>query len=344
MINYELLKRLCLAQGVSGDESAVREIIINEIKDYADYQIDSLGNILVHKKGKNPAKSRLMLSAHMDEVGLMVTDVISDGFLKFDEIGGIDRRVLLGKSVTVGKNKVHGVIGVKPIHLSKGDEAQTIPEMSDMYIDIGADSEEEALAAVSLGDSVFYNCEFLENEDTINAKAIDDRFGCCVLIALIQSELAYDADFAFVVQEEVGLRGARVAAYTLEPDFALVIETTTSAEIPEVDKTKQVCNLGEGAVISLMDRHTIYDKEMISLAFSAAGEIGVKAQTKRAVAGGNDAGAIHQSRGGVRTLAVSLACRYLHAPSTVASKKDCESVLALAKALAEKIAGGALAK
>ena len=201
-----------------------------------------------------------------------------------------------------------------------------------MYIDIGADSLEEALAVVNYGDSVHFVSEFIENGNTVNVKAIDDRFGCYVLIELIKSDLEYDMDFAFVVQEEVGLRGSKTAAYTLDPEFALVIETTTSAEIPEIDAHKQVCNLGEGAVISVMDRRTIYDKEMVTCAFDIAGEeIGVKAQYKRAVAGGNDAGAIHQSRGGVRTLAMSLACRYLHAPSTVASKADCESILALAR-------------
>ncbi|MBQ1806589.1 MAG: M42 family peptidase, partial [Ruminococcus sp.] len=169
-----------------------------------------------------------------------------------------------------------------------------------------------------------------------------DRFGCYVMIELIKSDLEYDADFAFVVQEEVGLRGSKTAAYTLDPAFALVLETTTSAEIPEIEPQKQVCTLGDGAVISVMDRRTIYDKELVRCAMETAQALGVKAQYKRAVAGGNDAGAIHQSRGGVRTLAISLACRYLHAPSTVASKADCESMLALARAMCEKIAGGDL--
>ena len=332
MVNYALLKKLCMADGISGDESAVREIIIEEIKDFADYEIDALGNLLVHKKGKMPAKARLMLSAHLDEVGLMVTDITSGGFLKFDEVGGIDRRVLVGKAVTVGPDYLHGVIGIKPIHLCKGDESKSIPEYGDMYIDIGADSMEQALEYVHYGDSVHYVGDFTETEETITAKAIDDRFGCYVLIELIKSDLPYDADFAFVTQEEVGLRGAQVAAYTLDPQFALVLETTTSAEIPEVEPQK----------ISVMDRRTIYDKEMTRLAFDTAARLGVKAQYKRAVAGGNDAGVIHRSRAGVRTLAVSLACRYLHAPSTVAAKADCEAILALAKELCAQPAGGAL--
>lgn len=343
-MNYGLLKRLCLADGISGDEKAVRDIIIEEIKDYADWRVDALGNLLIHKKGKRRAVSRLMVSAHMDEVGLMVTDITSSGFLKFDEVGGIDRRVLIGRQVIVGAENIRGVIGIKPVHLCKGEENKTIPEYSEMYIDIGADSAEQAQKLVTCGDSVRFAGEWTENGNTICSKAIDDRFGCCVLIGLIQSELEYDTDFAFVVQEEVGLRGAKTAAYTLDPEFALVIETTTAADIPEIEKHRQVCTLGDGVVISVMDRRTIYDKEMTRLAFETASELGVKAQYKRAVAGGNDSGAIHQSREGVRTLAVSLACRYLHSPSSVASKDDCEGISALAAALCGKISGGALNK
>lgn len=338
MIDYELLKKLCSARSVSGDEISVRDIILIEIKDYVDkIKIDNLGNIIVFKKGKNPAPKKLMLSAHMDEVGLMVTDITSDGFIKFDEVGGLDRRILPGKRVNIGKKALSGVIGIKPIHLTKGDEREAIPEISDMYIDIGADSREEAEKYVNYGDSITFDSKFTENDYTITSKAIDDRFGCLVLIELIKSELDYDAYFTFVVQEEVGLRGAKVAAYTVNPDYAIVVETTTAADIPEVDSSKQVCNLGKGAVISFMDRRTIYDKELVKLAFERAEKLGVNAQYKRAVAGGNDSGEIHKSRGGVRTLAVSLACRYLHAPNCTANKADCESILTLVRDLCTQI-------
>lgn len=343
MLDMKLLERLCKCNGISGDEGKVRELIIEEIKPYADsITVDNLGNLIVHKQGKNRAKSRLMLSAHMDEVGLMVTDITSDGYLKFDEVGGIDRRVLLGKSVTVGMNRINGVIGVKPIHLCKGDEVGRIPELSEMYIDIGADSKENAVEYIKYGDSIDFVSDFNVTADSITSKALDDRFGCLVLIELIRSELEYDMDFAFVVQEEVGLRGAKVAAYTVDPDFALVIETTTAADVPEIDENKQVCNLSDGAVISVMDRRTIYDKEMIALAFDCAEKSKIKAQYKRAVVGGNDAGVIHSSRSGVRTLAVSLPCRYLHSPNCVVNKQDCENMLKLVSELANNIAGGRL--
>lgn len=343
MLDMKLLKRLCKCDGISGDEGEVRKLIIEEIKPYADrISIDNLGNLIVHKKGKNRAKSKLMLSAHMDEVGLMVTDITSDGYLKFDEVGGIDRRVLLGKSVTVGNNKINGVIGVKPIHLCKGEETGRIPELSEMYIDIGADSKEDALKNIKYGDSINYVSDFTVTSDSITSKALDDRFGCLVLIELIKSELEYDMDFAFVVQEEVGLRGAKVAAFTVDPEFALVIETTTAADIPEIDTNKQVCNLSDGAVISVMDRRTIYDKDMVALAFDCAEKSDIKAQYKRAVAGGNDAGVIHSSRSGIRTLAVSLPCRYLHSPNCVVNKQDCENMIELVSMLAKNIAGGKL--
>lgn len=343
MLDIKLLERLCKCNGISGDEEKIRELIVEEIKPYADsIFVDNLGNLIIHKQGKNRAKSRLMLSAHMDEVGLMVTDITSDGYLKFDEVGGIDRRVLLGKSVTVGKNNINGVIGVKPIHLCKGEENSRIPELSEMYIDIGADSKEEMLEHIKYGDSINFVSDFTATADSITSKALDDRFGCLVLIELIKSELEYDMDFAFVVQEEVGLRGAKVAAFTVDPEFALVIETTTAADVPEIDENKQVCNLSDGAVISVMDRRTIYDKEMVALAFDCAAKSNIKAQYKRAVAGGNDAGVIHSSRCGVRTLAVSLPCRYLHSPNSVVNKQDCENMLKLVKELAKNIAGGRL--
>lgn len=343
MLDMKLLERLCKCDGISGDEGEVRELIIEEIKPYADnITVDNLGNLIVLKKGKNRAKSKLMLSAHMDEVGLMVTDITLDGYLKFDEVGGIDRRVLLGKRVTVGKNKINGVIGVKPIHLCKGEEVGRIPELSDMYIDIGADSKDDAIKYIKYGDSINFVSDFTVTSDCITSKALDDRFGCLVLIEIIKSELEYDMDFVFVVQEEVGLRGAKVAAYTVDPEFALVIETTTAADIPEIDENKQVCNMSNGAVISVMDRRTIYDKEMIAFAFDCAEKSQIKAQYKRAVAGGNDAGVIHSSRSGVRTLAVSLPCRYLHSPNCVVNRQDCENMIKLVSTLAQNIAGGKL--
>lgn len=346
---YELLKKLCTCSGISGDEKNVRDIIISEIKDYADsIKTDNLGNLIVFKKGlKTPAK-KLMISAHMDEVGFMVTYITENGFIKFDQVGGIDRRVVFGKRVTLGENHIDGVVGVKPIHLCSDEERETIPKYSDMYIDIGAESREEAEKYVNIGDSVCFYSPFEINENaedmgtTLKAKAIDDRAGCFIMIELIKSTLEYDCTFTFVVQEEVGLRGAKAAAYTVDPDFAIVLESTTASDIHGCEDSKAVCHVGKGVVVSFMDRSTIYDREMFKEAFYAARDIGVEAQVKSAVAGGNDSGAIHTSRGGVRTLALSLPCRYIHSGLSLVSLRDMEASLKLTKELISRFLGGAI--
>lgn len=340
MRDLTLLKKLCVSNGISGDENNIRNIIINEIKDYVtEYKTDNLGNIIAFKKGKRRAEKKLMISAHMDEVGFIVTDITSDGLIKFDEVGGIDRRVLPGRSVIIN-NKVSGVIGVKPIHLCDSDERKAIPKYISMYIDIGAESGKEAEKFVSLGDSVTFEALYHENDYSIMSKAIDDRAGCFMMIELIKSDLEYDTFFTFVVQEEVGLHGAKVAAYTVAPDFSLVLESTTAADIPEVPSSKQVCNVGKGAVIGVMDRRTIYDKGLINRAKDLCEVNNIKLQFKRAIAGGNDAGAIHEARGGVRTLAVSLPCRYLHSQISLIAKSDIEDMYKLVKLLSEEISGG----
>lgn len=339
MRNLTLLKKLCLANGISGDESNIRKIIIDEIKEYAtDITTDNLGNLIVYKKGEKTPKNKLMISAHMDEVGFIVTDITSDGFIKFDEVGGIDRRVVLGTDVLIN-NKINGVTSVKPVHLCDSDERSKIPSYSDMCIDIGADSREEAEAVVSLGDSITFQSFYFENDYTIKSKALDDRLGCFIMIEMIKQELHYDMYFTFVVQEEVGLRGAKVAAYRVEPDFAIVLESTTAADIPEVSQAKQVCSIGDGAVIGYMDRSTIYDKGLINHCKKLSEERNIKLQFKRAVAGGNDSGIIHSTRMGVRTLAISIPCRYLHSQMSLISKSDIDDVYNLAKNLAFDICG-----
>lgn len=341
MPDINLLKKLCCAPGISGDEKEIRDIIINEIKDSADeYRVDPMGNILAFKKGRNKAEVKTLLSAHMDEVGFIVTDITSDGALKVEEVGGIDRRVIPGKQVTVGKNRVNGVFGIKPTHLLKPDEKDKIPKLDNMYIDIGAKDKEEAEKFVQPGDSVIFNSPFICDENRIIAKALDDRIGCLVLIDILKSDIEYDLYFSFVVQEEVGLRGAKAAAYTIDPQAAIVVEATTAADTAHTEEEKQVCKMGEGAVISFMDRRTIYDKEYYKAAFDVAKQSNVKIQPKKAVAGGNDAGVIHSSRGGVRTLAVSFPCRYIHSSASIIAVSDYKAVYTVARQTALAIAGG----
>jgi len=212
--------------------------------------------------------------------------------------------------------------------------------VKDLYIDIGAKDKEEAEQYVAPGDVVCFDSIFDTAHGMIKSRALDDRAGCAILVDMIQNELEYDMIFVFAVQEEIGLRGSKTAAYTVEPQAAIVVESTTAADVSGVDKENQVCQVGAGAVISFMDRHTIYDREYYQMAFAAAKKAGAKCQAKQAVAGGNDAGAIHISRGGVRTIAVSLPCRYLHSAVGMISQDDLKSAQKLIVELAGRIAGG----
>lgn len=337
-MNIELLRKLCLINGTSGDEGRVRELIISEIKDHCDYSIDPLGNIIAVKKGKTPAKNKVMVSAHMDEVGMIVTSIKSDGTLTLSPVGGIDARVAAGRPVRVGDKDIVGVIGSKAVHNLSADEKKSAPKFSGLYADIGAVDRESAEKLVSLGDRVHFISDFTEFGDGfVKGKAIDDRFGCAVMIELIKSELPCDCTFTFVVQEEVGLRGSRTAAYTVDPDFALVLESTTAADIPLASGEKRCCELGKGAVVSYMDRSTIYDKELYKLSKETAESLQIGWQTKTMVAGGNDSGAIHISRGGVRTMAISAPCRYLHSPCCVVKLSDLDDCQKLASAMLEKM-------
>ena len=340
MVDLELLRRLCAARGISGSENEVRDLILEEIRPHVtSVRISPLGNIIAFKRGAKRPKIRLMLNAHMDEVGMIVTCIMDDGLLKFEPVGGIDRRVLCGKAVTV-RGEICGVIGAKPIHLLDGDEKEKSVPVKDLYIDIGAKDKEEAEQYVAPGDIVCFDSIFDTAHGMIKSRALDDRAGCAVLVDMIQNELEYDMIFVFAVQEEIGLRGSKTAAYTVEPQAAIVVESTTAADVAGVDKENQVCQVGAGAVVSFMDRHTIYDREYYQMAFAAAKKAGAKCQAKQAVAGGNDAGAIHVSRGGVRTIAVSLPCRYLHSAVGMISQDDLKSAQKLIVELAGRIAGG----
>ena len=331
-----LLKELCALNGTSGDEKNVREFIIEKIKDRCEYKVDNLGNIIAFKKGVKTPKNKLMISAHMDEVGMIITSIKSDGTLTFSPVGGIDARVVIGRNVKIGD--IHGVIGSKAVHNLTSAEKNKAAEFSGLYIDIGAESREEAEKLVSLGDYAYFASEALTfGDDMLCSKAIDDRFGCAVMIMLINSELEYDVTFTFVVQEEVGLRGARAAAFTVEPDFALVLEATTAADIPLASGAERCCELGKGPVVSYMDRSTIYDRELFDISKQLAAENNIPWQTKTMVAGGNDSGAIHITKGGVRTLAISIPCRYLHSPASAARLSDMENSLKLTKLMIKKV-------
>lgn len=332
----ELLKELCCLDGVSGNESAVVNYIIEKIKGYCDYRIDPLGNIIAFKKGKAESKNKIMLDAHMDEVGLIVTAVCDNGLLKFSTVGGIDVSVLLAKRVRFANAK--GVITFKPIHLTDAESRKEYPEKDSLYIDIGASSKSEAETLVKPGDTACFDTECVDNGDFLMAKAIDDRTGCAQLIQLLQEESPYDFYAVFSVQEEVGLRGARTAAYTVDPNYAIVLESTTAADIAGVPEDKQVCRLGQGVTLSFMDSSTLYDRKLYETALATAHRCGIAVQTKQGTSGGNNSGAIHLTRGGIKTVTLSTPCRYIHSPACVANYKDIEASKNLAKALISVLA------
>lgn len=323
------LKELCLLNGASGDEARVREFIRANIR--ADEVFtDNLGNLIVFKKGKKTPKRKIMFAAHMDEVGFMITDADEDGFLSFGAVGGINPAVALGRGVML-ESGASGIIGTKAIHQQSSDERKKIPDFGKLYIDVGASTREDAERLAPRGSYAYFDADFFEFGDGfIKGKAIDDRAGCLIMMDMINGEPEYDAWYAFTVQEEVGTRGARAAAFTVAPDIAVVLETTTACDVAGVSGSRRVCELGKGAVVSFMDRSTVYDRGLYSLAFETAKANGIPVQTKTLVAGGNDSGAIHVSAGGVRTCAISVPCRYLHSPSCVIKMSDFEAVKALA--------------
>ena len=335
MINE--IRALCAIDGVSGREDKVREYITSRLKGKAEsITTDNLGNVIAFVKGKKPAAKKVMISAHMDEVGFIVTHINGDGTIKIAPVGGVDEQVVFGRRIKI--NEKTAVIGGKAVHNLSADERKKAVRFENMTADIGASSKEEAESLISLGDMGAFCGDFLcLGKDKICSKAIDDRAGCAIMLRMIDEGVEYDTYFAFVVQEEIGLRGSTCAAYTIAPDVSIVLETTTAADIPPSQGDERVCELGSGAVVSFMDRHTIYDRQLYDLAFETAKENGIPCQTKTKVAGGNDAGAIHISRSGVKTCAISVPCRYLHSASCVADINDIENTYRLTKLLLDRI-------
>lgn len=318
-----MLKDLCLLNGTSGREEAVRNYIIEKIKDKCEYSVDALGSVIAFKKGRKAPDKKVLVAAHTDEVGFIITDITDDGYLRFAPVGRIDAAVVLGRRVDI--NGIKGVVGAKAVHLLSDDEKKNEPAFDKLAIDIGAADKAEAEKAVSLGDCAYFASDYCEFGDGfIKSKALDDRIGCMLMIELINSDLEYDTYFCFNVQEEVGLRGSGCSAYAVKPDDAVILESTTAADIDGVTGGDKCCVLGKGPVVSFMDGRTIYDKQIFDLAFEVAKENNIKIQTKTKIAGGNDAGAIQKSGAGCRVAAVSLPCRYIHSGSSVVKIGDIE--------------------
>ena len=323
-----LLEKLCNASGPSGYEGDVRKIIKEQIAPYVDeIKVDNMGNIIAHKKGSG---KKVIVDAHMDEVGFIITGYNEDGTLNFYCLGGIAANIIPSKVVLIGENKIPGVIGYKPIHLQGAEERKKAVSYSDCCIDIGSNSKEETKGLVDLGEYVIFDTEFSEfGEGLYKGKAFDDRMGCAVLIEALKENYDCDIYGVFNVQEEVGERGAFVAAFNVKADIGIALEGTICADMPNVPKHLRATEVGKGPAISIMDRTSIFNSDIAREIMKLGDEKGIPYQQRRAIAGGNDAGAIIMSGEGAKVATISVPCRYIHSSVSVASKSDYENTVKL---------------
>lgn len=315
-----MLKILTETDGVSGNEEKVRELIKKEVAPYCDeITVDSMGNMICRKYG-DKGKPTVLLSAHMDEVGFIISKITDDGYLKFESVGGIDPKILLSQKVRL--NGINGIISLKAVHLSTKEEREKAFKESDLFIDIGAKDKAEAEKYVTVGDYCAFCSEYIEFGNMIKAKALDDRAGCAILTEMLKKETKLNLICTFVTQEEVGLRGAKVAAYGIKPDFAIVAEGTTCNDLTGVSDERRVTKSGGGAAISVMDYSSTANPKLLKILTEIADKNNIPWQYKASVRGGNDAGSVSISGGGIKTASISVPCRYIHSPVSVMNKND----------------------
>ena len=357
------LKTLTEINAPSGHEQAIRRVLLDELKKLGFATVlDRMGNVVVVKEGTGDApRKRVMVSAHMDEVGLIVTSATEDGYLRIAAAGGMDPRVLVSKRVTVGDDKLPGVIGAVPIHLQSAaerkhvlsmdellvdigaknkDEAERkhVLSMDELLVDIGAKNKDEAERKAPMGTYISFDTPYVEYGDGFACgKAFDDRVGCLSLLRLLQEELPVDLVACFVSEEEVGCRGAKGAAFQQEPDIGIVLEGTTCNDLGDVPETAHVCEAGQGVAVSFMDGASIANRALFRKALDVAKQENIPHQVKHSVSGGNDGGAIQRAREGVPVVVLSVPCRYIHSPSSVVKLSDVESQFALVKALVKAL-------
>jgi endoglucanase len=338
-----LLERLCNACAVSGAEGEVRAIVKEELgtlgfEEGKDFKVDSLGNVLVIPRmtqlsGVGKRKLRVMVAAHMDEVGMMISGQEGDGLYRFEAVGGVDSRQLIGKPVWVGKDRLPGVIGAKPIHLTDFEERKSIISIESLKIDIGPANGNK----VKIGDRATFATRLLFAGPSLRAKALDDRLGVATLLELVKLFSLNPPDHlelvaAFTVQEEIGLRGAQVAAFALDPDLAFVLDCTPANDLPSWDGSENEyynTRLGAGPAVYLADRATLSDPRLVKHLVKTAEDLGIPFQFRQPGGGGTDAGAIHKQRTGIPSVSISVPGRYLHTAATIVRRSDWQDSLAL---------------
>jgi tetrahedral aminopeptidase len=341
----KLLERLCNACAVSGDEGEVRRIVLEEIKGHADeVKVDALGNVLVTKKGAPPAargksgrkRLKVMLSAHMDEVGFMLVADDTEGLFRFETVGGMDLRQLPGKAVLVGREHIPGVIGARPIHLTTAEERKHVIPLEALRIDVGPGG-----AKVKPGDRAAYATRFQRSGPALISKALDNRLGVAMLIELVRDAPAnIDLLAAFTVQEEIGLSGAKVAAYTFNPDLGIAVDSTPAYDLPRWDGLENASyntKLGQGPAIYIADGSTFSDPRLVRWLAEAGEAEKIPYQFRQPGGGGTDAGGIHKARAGVPSVSVSVPHRYSHTAISIARLDDWKNTLTLLHAALNRL-------
>ncbi|ODA40810.1 M42 family metallopeptidase [Desulfosporosinus sp. BG] len=325
-LNYAMLEYLTQISGPSGSEERVAEFIAGQLSSYCDEQtIDTLGNLIVRRHGTG---KKIMIAAHMDEISLMVTHIDKEGFLRFAPLGGVRIPNLIGQRVKFSKGRI-GTIGVE--RLDKPSDFK----LDKLYLDIGASTREEAEQFVRIGETGVFVGDFIESGSRIISKALDDRIGCFVAIeALKRTQSPHELAFVFTVQEEIGTRGARTAAYALEPDLAIAVDVTATGDTPKAHPMS--VELGSGVGIKVLDRSMITSPQIKRWMADMAAELNIPFQWEVLEYGGTDSGAIHLARGGVPSGVLSIPTRYVHSPAEMIDKHDVEAAVDLLVALLER--------
>jgi len=325
----KLLERLSNACAVSGDEGEVRKIVLNEVKPHADeVKVDALGNVLVTKHGSGEHLLRVMLAAHMDEVGLMLTHDDGDGIYRFDVVGSLSANDLAGKAVWIGREHIPGVIGLKPLHLGHGDDRKKPIDIEELHVDVGPARGKE-----KVGDRATFATTFMQLGPSVRGKALDNRLGVATLIELVKhAPPNIDLQAAFTVQEEIGSRGARVAAFAFNPDLAIILDSTPAYDLPAWDADENVrynTRLGAGPAIYVSDAGTLSDPRLIRYLIQTAEADKIPYQLRQPGGGGTDAAVIHRQREGIPSVSVSVPGRYHHSPASIARISDWQHTLTL---------------
>lgn len=341
-MNIELLSKICETPGAPGYEKRIRDLILQEVKPLVDeVSVDNIGNIHALKKAKsNPEGKKVMVAAHMDEIGFMVTHIDENGFLRFTTLGGFDPKTLTAQRVIVhGKKDVIGVMGSKPIHVMTADERNKVAKLQDYFIDLGM-KKEEVEKIVTVGDTITRERALIEMGDCVNCKSIDNRISVFVLLEALKSikNHPYDIYAVFTVQEEVGLRGANVASHTINPDFGIALDTTIAFDLPGAQAHEKVTSLGEGTAIKVLDAMTVCDYRMVDFMKQTADRNGIKWQPEILTAGGTDTASLQRmGKNGSIAGAISIPTRHLHQVIEMAHKQDILNSVQLLNACLETL-------